>query len=92
MFIIIILILLLLLLLLLFIFFDDENMTKASENENHSSLICSKMMVTSMLAMFHTSSGVSRVWQVGQVPLNRFVFDICYPIDIFNGLNFDFVR
>ena len=24
--------------------------------------------------------------------LNRFVFDICYPINIFNGLNFDFVR
>ena len=23
---------------------------------------------------------------------NRFVFDICYPIDIFNGLNFGFVR
>ena len=46
-------------------------------------------------------SGVSRVWQVGQVPwvllkggapLNRFVFDICYPIDIFNGLNIGFVR
>ena len=46
-------------------------------------------------------SGVSRVWQLGQVPwaplkvgapLNRFVVHICYPIDIFNGLNFGFVR
>ena len=53
-------------------------------------------------------SGVSRVWQVGQVPwtplegggggggggapLNRLVFNICNPIDIFNGLNFGFVR
>ena len=24
--------------------------------------------------------------------LNRFVFDICYSINIFNGLNFGFVR
>ena len=28
----------------------------------------------------------------GGAPLNRFVFDICYPIDIFNGLNFGFVK
>ena len=46
-----------------------------------------------------TVSGISKVWQVGQMPwehlgggggggapLNRFVFDICYPIDICNGL------
>ena len=47
----------------------------------------------------NVASGASRVWQVGQlpwrhlkgVPLNMFVFDICYPIDIFNGLNFGFV-
>ena len=28
----------------------------------------------------------------GGAPLKRFVFDICYPIDIFNGLNFGSVR
>ena len=27
----------------------------------------------------------------GGVPLNKLVFDICYPIHFFNGLNFGFV-
>ena len=37
-------------------------------------------------------SGVYRVGQVPWAPLNRFGFDICCPIDIFNGLKFGFVR
>ena len=36
----------------------------------------------------YTRQGMCSGRYLKEAPLIRFVFDICYPIDIFNGLNF----